>query len=200
MRRLVPWLTGPVRRWYGLVTAGAALAGVGVYVATARREWAWLAIGALVLLVVSLAWSLHDEYYRRVRSEEETGRSLELRNRLGLLARQADAMSHLCLAPPAPGQSQQALDQELLHAYLDWSNRTKALLAEASGDAAVAQFEASREAAAWSSTQAEMLADRYQDGVRRVEKLIKQLDKGQLPTRDDWRPVRTVAPDEVKGT
>jgi hypothetical protein len=66
------WLGGTVRRWVSLVGLGLTLAGIAALVAEAGRQWAWLAIGGLVLLVVSLGWTARDEHRRRVAAEEAT--------------------------------------------------------------------------------------------------------------------------------
>jgi len=66
------WLGGAVRRWIALMSLVATIAGIAALASEAGREWAWLAIGGLALLVVSLAWTARDEYRRRVAAETAT--------------------------------------------------------------------------------------------------------------------------------
>jgi hypothetical protein len=63
------WLGGTVRRWVSLVGLISTAAGVVTFAANGHVRWAWLAIGGLALLVVSSAWTAHDEHRRRVALE-----------------------------------------------------------------------------------------------------------------------------------
>jgi len=63
-------LGGTVRRWFALVGVLLTLAGIGALVSEAGRQWAWLAIGGLALLVVSLGWTARDEHQHRVAAED----------------------------------------------------------------------------------------------------------------------------------
>ena len=55
----MPWLGGVVRRWFALATGTLSLIGLASFIVTERHQWAWITIGALMLLVLSLAWELH---------------------------------------------------------------------------------------------------------------------------------------------
>ena len=115
-------------------------------------------------------------------------RRLALRNQLGALAAEASAHAGLCVMPPAdPPSGQAQLDQEWIRSYLDWSSRVADLLLKASGEAAVHLFNSSANSR-WHPRQPEMTASRFEDGAKRVTKLIRQLDKGRLSMRSDWEP------------
>jgi hypothetical protein len=62
-------LGGTVRRWFALVSLVATAAGIATFALTEHIAWAWLAIGALLLLVISLAWTASDEHRRRITAE-----------------------------------------------------------------------------------------------------------------------------------
>ena len=67
------WLGGAVRRWVALVSGAATVAGIATFAITEHIGWAWLTIGALLLLVVSLAWTAHDERARRQAVNDPAG-------------------------------------------------------------------------------------------------------------------------------
>ncbi len=48
------------RRWFALVGALATAVSVVGFAVSEWRWWAWIAIGGLALLVISLAWTLRD--------------------------------------------------------------------------------------------------------------------------------------------
>jgi hypothetical protein len=72
------WLGGTVRLWIALVSLVATVAGIATFAVTEHIAWAWLAIGFLVLLVVSLGWTAKDEYNKRLAGEQNDPRSLVL--------------------------------------------------------------------------------------------------------------------------
>jgi hypothetical protein len=63
-------LGGTVRRWIALVGLGLTVLGVVQLALQAGRNWAWLAIGGMALLVISLGWTVRDEHQRRVAAED----------------------------------------------------------------------------------------------------------------------------------
>jgi hypothetical protein len=63
------WLGGVAQRWLALVGTVSTLAGIVALVADAGRNWAWLAIAGLLLLVLSVGWTARDEHQRRVVAE-----------------------------------------------------------------------------------------------------------------------------------
>jgi hypothetical protein len=66
------WLGGVAQRWLALVGAASTVAGIVALALEAGRNWAWLAIGGLLLLVVSTGWTARDEHRRRVAAEAAT--------------------------------------------------------------------------------------------------------------------------------
>jgi hypothetical protein len=62
----VDWLSGTVQRWVALL---ATVAGIVTFAATKHVAWAWVAIGALLLLVASFAWTARDEHGKRLAAE-----------------------------------------------------------------------------------------------------------------------------------
>jgi len=54
-------MLGVGRRWIALVTAVVSAIGVVSFFATARYDWAWIAIGALALLNVAILWELWSQ-------------------------------------------------------------------------------------------------------------------------------------------
>jgi hypothetical protein len=68
------WLGGTVRRWIALVSVALTAVGVGALAAQAGRDWAWLAIGGMFLLVVSVGWTARDEHNKRLSLEERDPR------------------------------------------------------------------------------------------------------------------------------
>ena len=63
------WLGKAGRRWLDLVGIVVALATVVAFALTSEYLLAWIAIGALTLLVVSFAWTAKDEHDRRIAAE-----------------------------------------------------------------------------------------------------------------------------------
>jgi hypothetical protein len=66
------WLGGVAQRWLALVGAVSTLAGIVALAAEAGHNWAWLAIGGLLLLVLSVGWTARDEHALRLRAEKVT--------------------------------------------------------------------------------------------------------------------------------
>jgi hypothetical protein len=108
------WLGGTVRRWVALMGFAVTLAGIATFAATESLPWAWLAIGGLILLVVSAAWTARDEHKLRVALE---GSDL----RLALLDRAIEDGRALRLIEYAEG---------VVKAYQDWSAATYGQLRE----------------------------------------------------------------------
>lgn len=67
------WLGGTARRWVALVSAAATVAGIVSFAITEHIGLAWLAIGGLLLLVVSLAWTAHDEHTKTLAINDPAG-------------------------------------------------------------------------------------------------------------------------------
>lgn len=72
------WLGGTVRRGFALLGFFLMVGGLVTFATTGGLPWAWLTIAALLLLVVSLAWTARDEYGRRVGLEGVAERDAEL--------------------------------------------------------------------------------------------------------------------------
>jgi hypothetical protein len=109
-------LTGAVRRWFALVGAMATVASVGAFGYTERELWAWRSIGALSLVVVSLALTAQEAYHARVAAENRThmppggGTPMQLP-----VAYQADALRQVIARV---SQTQDTLDYQVLDSVL----------------------------------------------------------------------------------
>ena len=66
------WLPGTVRRWLDLIGAVLTVASIVAFAATSRYILAWVAIGLLLTLVVSLALTAREEHTARVKAESRT--------------------------------------------------------------------------------------------------------------------------------
>jgi hypothetical protein len=56
------WVRGVGRRWPAMISAVFSVLGIAKFVASEQHVWAWVAIGALVALVLSLAMELHHTH------------------------------------------------------------------------------------------------------------------------------------------
>jgi hypothetical protein len=65
------WLAKTGRRWLDLVGIVVAFATIVGFALTSTYLLAWVAIGALVLLVVSFGLTARDEYNKRIASEAQ---------------------------------------------------------------------------------------------------------------------------------
>ena len=63
------WLSKAGRRWFDLVAGIASLATIVAFALTTQYVFAWVALGAMFLLVVSVALTARDEHAARLAAE-----------------------------------------------------------------------------------------------------------------------------------
>lgn len=112
VRSSMGWLGGTVRRWFALMGGLATITGVVGFVATSGLPWAWLTIGALTLLVVSVGWTARDEHRARLALEG------------------ADAKHTLLARAIADGQALLGIEAQLrqYEEWMQWFNSVEAML------------------------------------------------------------------------
>jgi hypothetical protein len=81
----VSWIARVLRATLALGAVVASIAGIAFYAVSGRQPWAWLAIGGLLALSVSLGWWLWSAQrsLRRIKSRRDVIDHLELLARVG---------------------------------------------------------------------------------------------------------------------
>lgn len=167
------WLTGTVRRWVALVGAVLTLSGAIGYAVSDRRLWAWLAILALVLLAVALAWNARDA--QRALAAADPDPRMQLRRRLKAAA---ERLEHLG-STDANKNPQWFLDQ-----FTERHNATFKLIDASLGPKLADEFSGIRGVGMGmgiSQIQSDMAAR-----AAYVRDLLDRLD--WLPIMGDWQP------------
>jgi hypothetical protein len=127
----VSWIARVVRTWLAPVAAIASAAGIALFVETGRQQSAWLAIGGLLALTVSLVWRL----WAAERFLESTASRRAVIVHLGLLARVGNARLRIARIAGADAAT-------LSEHYAAWEREVCKTIEEEFGHGELALFEA----------------------------------------------------------
>jgi len=149
-----------VRRWLALAGAVTSVVSIVLLVATNTRLWAWLAIGALVLLAASLLWTIYD-------LTKSGGRVKVLRGLLTTAIREGHGLTSSEEGP------------EIFSTRSDWMANTAQLLEDAVGPGIANGFR-------WPPRHHGGMQGQVFMQVQILEDLLQSLDPWML--MEDWQP------------